>query len=534
MQTAFSYIRFSNATQAFGDSLQRQIEASRTYATKHGMRLDESLQPDRGVSAFKGRNRTEGNLSAFLARIQDGTVSKGSALLVESLDRLSREEVEDALYAFLDLIRSGIEIHTLSDGQIYRKGQLKTEQLMVSLFVMSRANEESARKSERIGKVWARKRGEANGKQAMSSRVPLWLSAVKGQPITVISDRAKLVERIYRMSLAGLGQYVISGRLNAEGIPTWGKAKRWSPQSIGDLLRSRATIGEYQPHRGRAGNRQPDGEPIDYYPIILPVDVWQRVQERRVSVTKGKFALGNKGGGTNTTSNLFRGLVFDVNNDCSMVFRHSTKGKKCYDFLVSKYRGGKLQHKLSYAILERGFFSWADTFDWARLALENPTQPDQEITDQLAQIAKQVARNEKLIDRFGKIANDPDDDLFESILPKFRTAVALRKRLSERRDSLDTKLANIRSQNQYLHDSGPLLRALSRRTKQEDREILRQEIAKRIRRIEITFDAEFVVAPSVTGPLAETHGVGTLLAIHFTNGTRRYMRLIGQRLVMFH
>src|ERR1700738_2375783 len=140
---AYSYIRFSTAEQAKGDSLRRQLKISREYAAKTGLILDESLQPDRGISAFKGRNRTEGNLAAFLARVKDGTVAKGSALLIESLDRLSREEVEEALYAFLDIIRSGIEIHTLSDGQVYIRGKIKTEQLMVSIFVMSRANEES-------------------------------------------------------------------------------------------------------------------------------------------------------------------------------------------------------------------------------------------------------------------------------------------------------------------------------------------------------------------------------------------------------
>src|SRR6516165_6806666 len=128
MKTAYSYIRFSTAEQEEGDSLRRQLELSRDYAAQNGFTLNESLKPDRGVSAFQGRNRTEGNLAAFLARVKDGSVKKGSALFVESLDRLSREEVEEALYGFLDIIRSGVEIHTLSRTrtQVYRKGQLKT------------------------------------------------------------------------------------------------------------------------------------------------------------------------------------------------------------------------------------------------------------------------------------------------------------------------------------------------------------------------------------------------------------------------
>src|ERR1700733_6024998 len=157
MQTAYSYVRFSTPEQSKGDSLRRQMEASRSYAKAHELTLDESLQPDSGISAYHGKNRTEGSLGAFLDLVKQGRIAKGSALLVESLDRLSREEVEEALYQFLDIIRSGIELHTLSDKAVYRKGALKTEQLIMSLFVMSRANEESARKSGLVADAWNQK-----------------------------------------------------------------------------------------------------------------------------------------------------------------------------------------------------------------------------------------------------------------------------------------------------------------------------------------------------------------------------------------
>jgi len=118
VKKAFSYLRYSTPEQGQGDSVRRQLELSRQYAETHSFELDESLKPDKGVSAFRGKNRTEGNLGAFLHDCQSGRVPKGSALLVESLDRLSREQVEEALYQFLDIIRSGIEVHTLSDGSV--------------------------------------------------------------------------------------------------------------------------------------------------------------------------------------------------------------------------------------------------------------------------------------------------------------------------------------------------------------------------------------------------------------------------------
>jgi Resolvase, N terminal domain len=64
---AYSYIRFSSPQQMQGDSLRRQTEASEEYAAAHGLRLDYSLNlRDLGVSAYRGRNSTEGALAGFM------------------------------------------------------------------------------------------------------------------------------------------------------------------------------------------------------------------------------------------------------------------------------------------------------------------------------------------------------------------------------------------------------------------------------------------------------------------------------------
>jgi hypothetical protein len=51
MAKAYSYIRFSTALQAEGDSLRRQTELSSEYASKHNLFLDTSLNLfDQGIS----------------------------------------------------------------------------------------------------------------------------------------------------------------------------------------------------------------------------------------------------------------------------------------------------------------------------------------------------------------------------------------------------------------------------------------------------------------------------------------------------
>src|SRR5262245_16720394 len=101
MQRAYSLIRFSSWKQARGQSQRRQAEWSAAWCDKNGCLLDESLHQDKPVSAFRGANRSKGALAAFQEMINVGRVARGSILLVESLDRLSREEVDEALMLFL-------------------------------------------------------------------------------------------------------------------------------------------------------------------------------------------------------------------------------------------------------------------------------------------------------------------------------------------------------------------------------------------------------------------------------------------------
>ena len=87
----------STDIQLRGDSLRRQEQASKRYAEQHGLRLIEDFKlEDIGVSAFKGANVTSGSLGRFLDLVKAGDIAKGSYLLVESLDRISRQQVLDS------------------------------------------------------------------------------------------------------------------------------------------------------------------------------------------------------------------------------------------------------------------------------------------------------------------------------------------------------------------------------------------------------------------------------------------------------
>src|SRR5262249_5131611 len=113
---AYSYIRWSTPEQALGDSERRQLERARAYAAAHGMDLAESIA-DKGVSAFHGKNARKGHLGAFLDAVERGAIPKGSYLLVESVDRISRRDPWTALDTLKRIIDQGTVLVTLSDEQ---------------------------------------------------------------------------------------------------------------------------------------------------------------------------------------------------------------------------------------------------------------------------------------------------------------------------------------------------------------------------------------------------------------------------------
>src|SRR4051794_2488645 len=93
---AFSYVRFSTPEQSKGGSLKRQMGLSLAYCKRKGLTLDESFTlHDLGVSAFRGTNAEQGHLAAFLEAVRIGRVPAGSFLIVESVDRISRQGIDE-------------------------------------------------------------------------------------------------------------------------------------------------------------------------------------------------------------------------------------------------------------------------------------------------------------------------------------------------------------------------------------------------------------------------------------------------------
>lgn len=304
---AYSYIRMSTDLQLRGDSKRRQEELSRAFAGAHGLELDDQLElSDIGISAFKGDNVTSGALGRFLHAVEQGLVEPGSYLLVESLDRLSRQPVEDALRLFLNIIERGIVIATILDGQIYQKGQMVTNNLITSLVIMQRSYEESHMKSIRIATAWNQKRKNVET-QKLTSMCPGWLSLDKVENRFDVDEyKSSVVRRIFEYSANGLGAYSIARTLNSTKTPPFGKGVGWHISSVKKLLKNRAVIGEHQPCRLVNGKRQEIGEPIDgYYPPIIENDLFHRAA---IGINTRALRSGGRSG--EHMSNLFAGMIY--------------------------------------------------------------------------------------------------------------------------------------------------------------------------------------------------------------------------------
>lgn len=314
MNVAISYSRFSSAIQRDGDSLRRQLEAAKRYCAQHDLQLAETIT-DEGVSAFRGRNAIEGGLGRFLRAIDSGLVPKNATLIVESLDRLSRDQVSEALELFLRIIRKGISIVTLADGRRYDREALNDfSQLVVSLAVMARAHEESLVKSLRITAAYDRRRELIRAKTCPPKTLATWLEW-KNDRVQLIPSRAKIVRRIFQMAREGHGCAGIARIFNREGIPGF-RRPMWLQGTIRSILMRKAACGYYEPKRH--GVR---GEPVpDIFPAVIDEPTWALVNQMR----RRDF---RKGQGKTSDRNPFGRVLREAETGFSLYLSNGAKRK---------------------------------------------------------------------------------------------------------------------------------------------------------------------------------------------------------------
>jgi DNA invertase Pin-like site-specific DNA recombinase len=179
---AYVYIRFSSPKQEKGDSKERQLSDALALCERHGWTVVEPIIEDLGVSAWKGDNLNGGNLGRFAQQVFSGEIEPGSVLVVENLDRISREEPRKAQRWIEDITDTGLRIATVHGNKIYDRDSLRSESSIGEIFEIilaaKLAKKHSDTISSRVKGAWVRRREAASNGKVISAKLPGWLQIV--------------------------------------------------------------------------------------------------------------------------------------------------------------------------------------------------------------------------------------------------------------------------------------------------------------------------------------------------------------------
>ena len=301
MRKAYSYQRFSSIKQKQGDSTKRQTNAAEGFCKQFGLALVDTFT-DEGVSGFRGKNfSNESALSEFLKLVENGTVAKNSVLVLENMDRLSRQSILPCLSKFIEIINRGVSVGVISQNKILDVKSITENpmELMLVLVEFARANNESETKSKRTksviaGKIELAKQGE---KVWFGVQKPSWVVGASNGRFILDEERVKLVKNIFARYLAGHSCSHIAESLNESETPTLRRIKGgiWTNSTVAELLRNKNVLGWF----GINGV-----EIDDYFPQIVSDKVFQLTQQKLA------FNVKNRGGSKyGLVRNLFKGLL---------------------------------------------------------------------------------------------------------------------------------------------------------------------------------------------------------------------------------
>ena len=348
-----------------------------------------------------GRNAKVGALARFLKAIEEGMVAPGSVLVVENLDRLSRNEPLEGLDLLKTIIKAGVEIVTLHDNRRYTRENMSRDVVFLinALLILARGYEESDTKSKRLSASWQNKRRLAAQGEIVSSWVHPWLRVLNAKKvgnrtdfseakIVVVEERAKIVRQIFKWALGGWGYQRISKELRSRRVPSWGRAA-WSTTRIAKVIKNRAVLGEFQPCRyegGAYGKRVPDGAPItDYFPRIVSDKEFENAQPT---------IAGNSGRRRDKWVRLLSGLLVDDQDRPMHVHANARGAFPTYQTSANRLSPGEKPARWSLEHLERCVIAACREINWNRLYSGDTTEQDR-----LASLLEDIAREETTIKR---------------------------------------------------------------------------------------------------------------------------------------
>ena len=270
------YTRVSSSLQDGEDkvSLSEQTVDCETYAQERGLDV---------VARYSevGRGTTK-HRPQFQAMLADARAGRFDTILAWKSDRLGRGmypaaalmETVEATGVTLEAVKDSIDVDNFALMAAVAGMELKSLRERVSM------GKRGAAKQGRIP-VKALPYGYARGPH--------------GEPL-VDEYKALVVQRIYQLSLDGVGLRRIMSTLTGEGIPAPSGGARWWPSSVQTILADETYTGIWYYGRQRAqvvegGRRVQEVDRADQIAVPVPVlidqQAWEKVQGLKLERRKG-------------------------------------------------------------------------------------------------------------------------------------------------------------------------------------------------------------------------------------------------------
>lgn len=270
MPAAYIYVRYSTPQQEKGVSRERQKELCEAHCRQMGWEVAETIE-DLGRSAWKADHLNGGNLGLFAQRVFDGDIPPGSVLVVEQLDRLSREAPRRAQRWMENLTEAGVSIATVESKKLFSDESLKGPSGIIDvleiLLKAQVAHGESERKSQLATDNWQRRHARAAQGQPITRRLPAWIET-DGKTFSINETKAAVVRQIYHWSAEGLGSRIIARKLNQRRVPSFSKWKpksAWTDRYVSLLLNNPAVEGDWTPGASNKTGKAPGQTIVGYF-----------------------------------------------------------------------------------------------------------------------------------------------------------------------------------------------------------------------------------------------------------------------------
>lgn len=416
MKKAYLYSRVSSVLQSEqGEGITRQIENAKTFLKNYPEYIIANDVFTDAASGFSGANLEENaGLGSFIKAAERGDIPKGSLLVIESPDRLSRLGIKKGQRIFDRIMECGIDIALVRFGIILKHDDENdfTGSLIVAVGLYL-GNLESQQKSERINFSLQKKKVDAAaGGEKYSGRSPAWLKLSKDRmSFELIPDNVEAVRLMFNLRATGSSFGQIEAELNKRKIkPFTNKALRWYEASISKILHYSQVLGEHQFYKMETVDgkkiRVKDGEVIqNYFPQIISEDLFYQVQAKFREKKSGKISQ---------YKNLFSTLT---RCECG-ASRSYAKPNPNRDLVYLRCKNYLAKPKLcelkgiQYPPVERVLISTFNLLDYSKL---NDDYDDADLVHKQASVEKSQQDLDQLTHA---VANFEDPTLLNSLLPK--------------------------------------------------------------------------------------------------------------------